>query len=107
MQHAANPMQYDSMGPGSVSVAMRANSPEMPTILETNSQPAPESRMQYAPPAGHEGPQSTWNPTNSWLPTSEPALNPGGSLTGVLISILHALAKLLGDESAFAGVSLH
>lgn len=81
--YAADPMQYNSMGPGSMSMAMRANSPEMPTILETNSQPAPELHMQYAPPAGHEGPQSTWNPTNSWLPTSEPALNQGGSLTGM------------------------
>ena len=86
--YAVDPMQYNSMGPGSVSMAMRANSPEMPTILETNSQPAPDSHTPYAPPAGHDGPQSTWNPTNSWLPTSEPALNQGGSLTGLLITPL-------------------
>ena len=75
-------MQYSSMGPTSMS--MRPNSPEMPTILETNSQPSPDSRLHY--PAGeHQASQSTWNPTHSWIPTTGPSITqppPQESLTG-------------------------
>lgn len=84
--YTPDPVQYTSMGATSMSASMRPNSPEMPTILETNSQASPDHHMPYAPPARHQGSQSTWNPTNSWLPTSAPALSqatPGGSLTGL------------------------
>lgn len=93
--YVPEPMQYSSMGTPSMSMSMRPNSPEMPTILETNSQASPD-HMQYAPPAAHQTSQSTWNPTNSWLPTSGPGVSqapPGGSLTGEQkIDALHCTA---------------
>lgn len=68
--------------------AVRANSPEMPTILETNSQaPSPEGPFPLNPSTGHDHqhqlPQPQWNPINSWLPPAGPPQ--GGhpsSLTG-------------------------
>ena len=84
-KYTPEPMQYNSMGSTSMSMSMRPNNPEMPTILETNSQASPD-QIPYAAPAVHQGPQSTWNPTNSWLPPAGPGqsqVTPGGSLTGV------------------------
>lgn len=102
--YAATPLKHNSLGPGSMSMAMRA---EMPTILETNSQPAPEPRsMQYARPAGQEGSQpAAWNPTNSWLPTSAPALNQPGSLTGPPPSF-HALQPLLSSAVSVTSATI-
>ena len=97
--YTPDPSQYNSMGSTSMSMSMRPNSPEMPTILETNSQASPESHMQYAS-TPHHGSQSTWNPTNSWLPTSGPgAPSMGGALTGT--SLCCSQAKALVQVSAW------
>lgn len=67
------------------SQSIRVNSPEMPTILETNSQqPSPEGPALLNPGVSHQQhPNAQWNPTNSWLPPAAPPQSyPAASLTG-------------------------
>ncbi|KAL0054577.1 hypothetical protein WJX82_011171 [Trebouxia sp. C0006] len=76
-------MQYSSMGGTSMPMSMRPNSPEMPTILETNSQASPDNHMPHT--GHHQAPQSSWNPTHSWIPATSMGQSPAppvGSLTG-------------------------
>lgn len=80
------PQAYPHMG--SITPAMRANSPEMPTILETNSQaPSPAGSVMLNPSLDHEHhphqmQQAEWNPTNSWLPPAGTPQSHPSSLTG-------------------------
>lgn len=84
--YQSEPQQYPLMG--SLTPAIRPNSPEMPTILETNSQnPSPEGpAMLHSSPISnhltHPLQQGQWNPTNSWLPPAGPQQGTPASLTG-------------------------
>ena len=86
------PYLYNHMGS---SGAMRVNSPEMPTILETNSQapspegpalmnPSPDHHQQHhqQQQQHHQMQQPQWNPINSWLPPAGPPQSHPSSLTG-------------------------
>lgn len=89
-------MHYSSMGGTSMPMSMRPNSPEMPTILETNSQASPDNHMHQ--PGHHQAPQSSWNPTHSWIPATSMGQSPPppvGSLTGSLSCVMLS-ACLLG-----------